>query len=179
MTSKHNAQYLLGGYRFCFFDYMDATGVSRNLPVVIYQKGCPDNSAYIGCHLESYEQQLGKFWVRVVETTAGNSTSSIRLAVEYIRGLPGPIRKVGLEASFLPWNAAKLLQDGLGKCEIVDSYFPLERLRARKTRAELTQLREVSERVLASMLAVFDGCAPAKRRMRSSIGCGERKSGEA
>ena len=54
-TSKHNVQYLLGGYRFFFFDYMDAIGVSRYLPVVIYQKGRPDNSAYIGCHLERYE----------------------------------------------------------------------------------------------------------------------------
>ena len=40
-TSKHNVQYLLGGYRFCFFDYMDAIGVSRYLPVVVYQKGPP------------------------------------------------------------------------------------------------------------------------------------------
>jgi Xaa-Pro aminopeptidase len=64
-TSKHNVQYLLGGYRFFFFDYMDAIGVSRYLPVVVYQKGRPDNSAYIGCHLESHEKQLGKFWPRV------------------------------------------------------------------------------------------------------------------
>jgi Xaa-Pro dipeptidase len=52
-TSKHNVQYLLGGYRFFFFDYMDAIGVSRYLPVVVYQKGRSDNSAYIGYHLES------------------------------------------------------------------------------------------------------------------------------
>src|SRR6202011_4928743 len=75
-TSKHNVQYLLGGYRFFFFDYMDAIGVSRYLPVVVYQKGRPDNSAYIGCHLESHEKQLGKFWARVVETTSRNSTSA-------------------------------------------------------------------------------------------------------
>ena len=28
-TSRHNVQYLLGGYRFFFFDAMDAIGVSR------------------------------------------------------------------------------------------------------------------------------------------------------
>ena len=43
-TSKHNVQYLLGGYRF-FFYYMDAIGVSRYLSVVVYQEGRPDNSA--------------------------------------------------------------------------------------------------------------------------------------
>ena len=163
-TSKHNVQYLLGGYRFFFFDYMDAIGVSRYLPVVVYQKGRPDNSAYIGYHLESHEKQLGKFWPRVVETTSRNSTSAIQRAVEHIRGLPGPIGKVGVEASFLPWDGAKLLQDGLNNCQIVDAYFPLERLRARKTKAELTLLREASERVLASMLAVFNGCAPGQTK---------------
>jgi Xaa-Pro aminopeptidase len=59
----------------------------------------------------------------------------------------------------LCWDAAKVLQEGLDNCQIVDAYFPLERLRARKTRAELAQLQTASERVLASMLAVFNGCA--------------------
>jgi Xaa-Pro aminopeptidase len=163
-TSKHNVQYLLGGYRFFFFDYMDAVGVSRYLPVLVYQKGRPDNSAYIGCLLESHEKELGKFWPRVVETTSCNSTSAIQPAIEYIRGLPGPISKVGVEASFLPWDCAKLLQDGLDNCQIVDAYFPLERLRARKTRAELAQLRTASECVIASMLAVFNGCAPGQTK---------------
>ena len=58
-TSKHNVEYLLGGYRFFFFDYTDALGVSRYLPVVIYQKGRPDNTAYIGHFMESYEKELG------------------------------------------------------------------------------------------------------------------------
>ena len=41
VTSKHNVQYLLGGYRFFFFDYMDAIGLSRYLPVFVYVKGSP------------------------------------------------------------------------------------------------------------------------------------------
>jgi Xaa-Pro aminopeptidase len=163
-TSKHNVQYLLGGYRFSFFDYMDAIGVSRYLPVVVYQKGRPDNTAYIGHPMESHEKELGKFWPRVFETTAGTSTSAIQRAVEYIKGLPGPIGKVGVEASFLPWDGGKLLQDGLNNCQIVNAYFPLERLRALKTRAELAHLRAASERVLASMLAVFNGCAPGQTK---------------
>ena len=95
-TSKHNVQYLLGGYRFFFFDYMDAIGVSRYLPVLVYQKGRPENTAYIGYRLESYEKQLGRFWPRTVETTAGDSASAIRLAIEHIKGLGGPIAKVGV-----------------------------------------------------------------------------------
>ena len=38
-TSKHNVQYLLGGHRSLFFDVMDATGVSRYLPVLVYPQG--------------------------------------------------------------------------------------------------------------------------------------------
>ena len=34
-ASKHNVQYLLGGYKFIFFSAMDAIGHSRYLPLVI------------------------------------------------------------------------------------------------------------------------------------------------
>jgi Xaa-Pro aminopeptidase len=163
-TSKHNVEYLLGGYRFFFFEYTDAVGVSRYLPVVVYQRGRPNNTAYIGHLMENYEKQLGKFWPPVFSTAASNSTGAIQRAIEYIKGLPGPIGRVGVEASFLPWDGARLLQERLGDCQIVDAYFPLERLRARKTRIELAHLREASERVVASMLAVFEGCAPGQTK---------------
>ena len=40
VCSKHNIQYLLGGYyRFFFFAYMDAMGPSRYLPLLVYRKG--------------------------------------------------------------------------------------------------------------------------------------------
>ena len=35
-TSKHNVQYLLGGHRAFFFESMDAMGLSRYLPVLVY-----------------------------------------------------------------------------------------------------------------------------------------------
>ncbi|HWX72492.1 MAG TPA: aminopeptidase P family protein, partial [Xanthobacteraceae bacterium] len=40
-NSKPNVQYLLGGHRSFFFDTMDAIGVSRYLPIVVYAKGAP------------------------------------------------------------------------------------------------------------------------------------------
>lgn len=51
-TSKHNTQYLLGGYKFIFFAAMDAIGHSRYLPIVVYEKGSPDHSAYVGNRME-------------------------------------------------------------------------------------------------------------------------------
>ena len=47
-TSRHNVQYLLGGYRFFFFEVMEAIGTSRYLPVFVYQKRHPENAIYIG-----------------------------------------------------------------------------------------------------------------------------------
>ena len=63
VTSKHNIQYLLGGYRFFFFDHFDAIGVSRYLPVLVYVKGDPERATYIGHPMESYERELNRFWV--------------------------------------------------------------------------------------------------------------------
>src|SRR5215211_3620479 len=53
-TSKHNVQYLLGGHRSFFFDYMDAIGMSRYLPIFVYPKGKPEYIAYIGTRLEQW-----------------------------------------------------------------------------------------------------------------------------
>jgi Xaa-Pro aminopeptidase len=165
-TSKHNVQYLLGGYRFFFFDYMDAIGVSRYLPVVVYQRGRPENSAYVGYRLETHEKELGRFWTPVVKTASSGSTDAMGLALEHIRRL-GPVRRIGIETAFLPVDADAVLRQGVPNAALVDAHFPLERLRARKTPAELAALREASERVVAAMLATFGGIRPGmtKRAM--------------
>lgn len=159
-TSKHNIQYLLGGYRFFFFDYMDAIGVSRYLPVLIYPRGKPEHAAYIGHGSEKFEQELGKFWPPVVMTSRAGSAGAMRLAVDHLRRLGVPPRSIGIEASFVPTDAHAVLRDGLEGVEIADAQFALERLRARKTPAELAKLREASERVVGSMLAVFADSGP-------------------
>src|ERR1700687_2623878 len=79
-TSKHNVQYLLGGYRFSFFDTMDAIGVSRYLPVLIYQKGQPENTAYIGNAMENHEAELGRFWPPFVETVTWGTQDAMQRA---------------------------------------------------------------------------------------------------
>src|SRR5262249_52224676 len=67
-TSKHNVQYLLGGHRAFFFDYMDAMGLSRYLPVMVYPKGAPEKAAYFGHRLEGFQQQVRPLWVSEVQT---------------------------------------------------------------------------------------------------------------
>lgn len=160
VTSKHNVQYLLGGYRFFFFDYMDAIAESRYLPVLIYQKGKPANSAYFGATLETFEKLLGKFWPPVVQTSTWSSTDAVKLAVEHIRKIASPSSAIGIEKSFLPMDGGQLLYDDLANHKIVEATFPLERMRLIKRPEELELLRESSERVVKSMAAVFKHCRP-------------------
>jgi Xaa-Pro aminopeptidase len=160
VTSKHNVQYMLGGYRFFFFDYMDAMGVSRYLPVLFYQRGKPENAAYIGYRLEKHEKELGKFWTPVAQPDSSTSADAMGLAVDHIKRLGNGIRTIGVETPFLPSDADAVLRDGLGNCKVVDAVFPLERLRAVKTKEELRLLREASERVVESMLATFRQVKP-------------------
>jgi len=160
VTSKHNVQYLLGGYRFFFFDYMDAMGLSRYLPVLFYQRGKPENSAYIGYRLEAHEKALNRFWTPVVQTSSSGSTDAMQLAVDHIKRLGNGIRTIAVEAPFLPSDADAVLRNALGNCRIADAVFPLERLRARKTLEELRLLREASERVVDAMLSVFHQVRP-------------------
>jgi Xaa-Pro aminopeptidase len=159
-TSKHNIHYLLGGYRFFFFDYLEAIGLSRYLPILIYQRGKPENAAYVGCGLETFEQELGRFWTPVVHASSFGTTDAMTLAVEHIKRLGAGIKTIGIEEAFLPLDAARVLQQGANGLRIVDALLPLERLRAVKTPEELEFLREASERIVESMQATFAACAP-------------------
>src|SRR3989442_15815188 len=72
-TSKHNVQYLLGGHRAFFFDYMDAMGLSRYLPVFVYPKGQPGKAAYYGHRLEGFQKDVAPFLVAEANTTSSGS----------------------------------------------------------------------------------------------------------
>ncbi|WP_201834096.1 M24 family metallopeptidase [Microvirga zambiensis] len=164
VTSKHNVQYMLGGYRFFMFDYMDAIGLSRYLPIFVYCRGRPDDSAYIANPHETYEQELGRFWVPDVQAKARATTDAMQLCVEHLRHLGCPLRRIGIEAGFLPADAYLVLKDAIQGCEIVDAVFTLERLRAVKTEAELQLLRQASEGVVEAMLAVFSTVCPGQTK---------------
>ena len=163
-TSQHNIQYLLGGYRFFFFDTMDAVGVSRYLPALVYRKGKPEQSTYVGCAMESYERELGKFWPENLDLAVLGSKETMQHVVEHIKKLSG-VRRIGVESAFLPADGEAVLRQNLSNVDVVDAVFPLERLRASKTAEEIVWLREASERVVASMLATFAQCKPGMTKL--------------
>ncbi|MDQ8728297.1 Xaa-Pro peptidase family protein [Bradyrhizobium sp. LHD-71] len=164
VTSQHNVQYLLGGYRFFFFDTMDAVGISRYLPALVYRKGRPEQAAYFGYAAETDERDLGKFWPANLNFAEIGSQQTMRHALAHIRKLDG-VRRIGVEAAFLPTDAGDVLRRGLPNCDLVDAVLPLERLRACKTAEEIAHLREASEQVVASMLATFARCQPGMTKL--------------
>ncbi|GAC1329828.1 MAG: Xaa-Pro peptidase family protein [Beijerinckiaceae bacterium] len=159
-TSKHNIQYLLGGYRFFFYDNMDAIGTSRYLPALVYRKGKPEQAAYIGCAMEKWEREFDRFWPHILELGAVGSRATAEQVLAHVKRLGGGIRRIGIESGFLPADAEEVLRQGLSNMDIVDAVVPLERLRARKTPQEIEHLREASERVVECMLTTFKTCKP-------------------
>src|SRR6266436_6441221 len=159
-TSKHNVQYLLGGHRAFFFDYMDAMGLSRYLPVLVYAKGAPDKAAYFGHRLESFQRENNPFWTPVQLTNSSGSVDTMQKAIEHIRKAGIKTHGIGAELSFLPVDAGKALQSAFPDGKMTDVLFVLERMRSIKTPDELKKLKIASEAVIESMQAVIAGHKP-------------------
>jgi Xaa-Pro aminopeptidase len=158
VTSRHNLQYLLGGYRFFFFDVLEAIGTSRYMPILIYQKGKPENTAYIGCPMERFEQELGSIWTPIVKMTSWGTMDAIETAIDHVRQIKGgKATRIGIEAAFLPSDAKERL---VNSCvdELREAHFTLERLRSVKSLSEREKIKQASERVVDAMLAVFGSC---------------------
>ncbi|MEH2501378.1 MULTISPECIES: Xaa-Pro peptidase family protein [unclassified Bradyrhizobium] len=178
-TSKHNVQYLLDAERAIFFDYMDALGVSRYLPVLIYPKGAPDKAAYIGHRLETHQRAVAPLWVPQVRTEGNGSLDAVSLAAGLIKSAGVPMKRIGVEMPFLPMDAGRALSDALPDSEIKDALLVLERLRAVKSPAELTKLKKASELVIESMDEVIANHGPGttKQQLFDALRIAEVKRG--
>ena len=155
-TSKHNVQYLLGGYKFIFFAAMDAIGHSRYLPVVIYEKGRPEHAAYVGNRMEGGEHANRPFWTPSLYTAAWGTVDAATFAADHIRKIVKPGARLGIEPPFLPSDAHAVLQQLGNRTELVDATSVFERLRAVKTPEELEKLRAASELITDSMIATIE-----------------------
>src|SRR3954447_21953266 len=100
-TSKHNVQYLLGGHRAFFFDYMDAMGLSRYLPIVVYPKGAPEKAAFFGHRLENFQRQVRPLWTGEVQANSSGALDTMRKATDYLRSSGVPARRIGIETTFM------------------------------------------------------------------------------
>jgi Xaa-Pro aminopeptidase len=159
-TSKHNVQYLLGGHRAFFFESMDAMGLSRYLPVFVYQKGAPQKAGFFGHRMEGFQNEVKPFWVSEVNTKSSGAVDVMEKAVDYLRRLVPNAKRIAIETAFIPLDSAAVLRKAFPNAETVDGLFVLERLRARKTPQELEMLKIASDAVIDSMEAVFKNFGP-------------------
>ncbi|OKO78103.1 peptidase [Bradyrhizobium sp. NAS80.1] len=163
VTSKHNIQYLLGGYYHFQFDHMEAIGISRYLPVFVYVKGAPDRSAYIANRNERdsvLNRTNAGYWMPPVVFGSSTAVEAMTLALKHLKSVATPALRVGAEMSFLPADAADVLGRDLPDCQLVEAMRPLEKLRSIKTAGELEILREASEWVVASMMDAVNHTRP-------------------
>ena len=159
-TSKHNVQYLLGGHRAFFFESMDAMGLSRYLPVFVYQKGAPQKAGFFGHRMEGFQNEVKPFWVSEVNTKSSGAVDVMEKAVDYLRRLAPNAKRIAIETAFIPLDSAAVLRKAFPNAETVDALFVLERLRARKTPQELEMLKIASDAVIDSMEVVFQNFGP-------------------
>lgn len=154
-TSKHNVQYLLGGYRYIFFHAMDAIGHSRYMPFAVYEKGRPDRAAYVGNRMEGHEQQVKPFWTPSTYLSAWGTVDGALLVAEHLKKIGLEQGRIGYEPGFLSADAFMTLQKALPHASFVDANSVFERVREIKTAAEIELLRSASELITDSMLATF------------------------
>lgn len=157
-TSPHNVQYLLGGYRFFFFEHADAIGVSRYLPVLVYRPGRPADALYVGAGNEDWGTDVRPLWVPEVRNVAWSAAAAARAACDHLGRLQ-PSATVGIEPAFLPHEAARIIARELPRASLVDATEALESLRAVKTDEELELIRTGSTGVVDAMLATFASVA--------------------
>lgn len=154
-TSKHNVQYLLGGYKFIFFSAMDAIGHSRYLPIVAYLRGAPERTAYIANKMEAGEHANHPFWTPHFLPVAWGSADAMAAAIGHLKALGLAAPRIGVEPAFLPLDSARALEAALPNAALVNATGVLERLRAVKTPAELALLKQASEAITAAMQATI------------------------
>src|SRR5205809_7931003 len=118
-TSKHNVQYLLGGHRAFFFEYMDAMGLSRYLPVLVYPKGARQKAAYFGHRMEGFQKENDPFWVSESQTNSSGTVDAMQKAIDYIRKAGLKTKRIGAEVAFLPVDSGNALRSAFSGSEIV------------------------------------------------------------
>src|SRR5690242_8296535 len=104
-TSNHNVQYLFGGHRAFFFESMDAMGMNRYLPVMIYPTGKRERAGYFGHRMEGFQKENAPFWVPEVQTSASGSLDAMAKAIDHMQRAGMKTARIAAELSFLPVDA--------------------------------------------------------------------------
>jgi Xaa-Pro aminopeptidase len=160
-VTKHNVQYLLGGYRYFFFAHADAIATGRYLPIVGYFRGRPERAFYVGAGNEAWGLEVFPVWIPNIVTRSWTSVDSAAVAAEFIRKAGLTSGRIAIELSFFPADAMDKLRSELPNTTFIEALPILEELRAVKTKQELEYLRTGAAAIVVdSMLATFQSAKP-------------------
>jgi Xaa-Pro aminopeptidase len=106
---------------------------------------------------------MGKFWMTNLVLKGWGTVDAAQNTIATIGELGGG-RRIGVEKAFLPADAYDILRAAFPSADFVEAHFPLERLRASKSAAELDLVREASDRVIESMMAAIAFARPGIRK---------------
>jgi Xaa-Pro aminopeptidase len=154
-VSRHNIQYLLGGYRYFFFAHGDAFATGRYLPVLGYVPNHGERSFYVGAGNEGWGLEVSPIWPPNIITRSWTSIDAAAAAAEYINQAGLRPRRIATELSFIPADAMDVLRKELSQVEFLEAFPILEELRAVKSAQELQYIKEGAAAIVASMLAAF------------------------
>ncbi len=159
-SSKHNVQYLLGGYRYFFFEHSAAIGLGYYLPVMGYIKGRKDLAFYVGGGDEGWGIEVSPIWPERIATVSWTARESARAAAEFLKSAGFIAPKIALEFELWPVAAWEILRAELPGATFIDATEILEELRAVKTEVELDHLRKAAAGIVDAMLATFQQVRP-------------------
>ncbi|TDO50518.1 Xaa-Pro aminopeptidase [Kribbella sp. VKM Ac-2527] len=163
-TTRHNVQYLLGGYRYFFFANMDAIGVSRYLPMLGYAGDRGASTFYVGAGNEDWGIDAHPIWVDDVHNVSWSSVQAAEVAAECIRRRGLDRSTIAVEYAFIPADALDALRAALPEATFVDAHPILESLRGAKCEEELKLVRDASTGIIESMLSTFEQVSPGMTR---------------
>ena len=155
-STRHNVRYLTGGYVYHFHERGQRMGSSQYLAFVGVPRGHGHvtDALYIGAPGEKMGLDVLPLWIDQRNLDAGDAFSSATAAATMAKS-HGAGGIIGVEMPFLPASTLMALQTGLPGATFVDATDLLHELRAIKTDAEITILRDVSDRVATAIQAGF------------------------
>jgi Xaa-Pro aminopeptidase len=159
-SSKHNVQYLLGGYRYFFFEHSTAIGLGHYLPVMGYVKGREDLAFYVGGGDENWGIEVFPIWPERVANVSWAAHESARVAADLLKGTGLVAPRIALEFELWPVAAWEILRTELPSASFIDATEILEDLRAVKTEVELNHMKNAAAGIVDSMLATFQWIRP-------------------
>jgi Xaa-Pro aminopeptidase len=159
-VTRHNIQYLLGGYRYFFFAHGDAFATGRYLPILGYIPNQVERSFYVGAGNEAWGLEVNPIWPPNIITRSWTSVDAAAAAAEYIKKAGLRPQRIATELSFIPADAMEVLRKELSEVEFVEAFPILEELRAVKSAQELQYIKEGAAAIVTSMLATFQSARP-------------------